>query len=170
MRIIRDADVLYRCGVSEKAALFPAGVSSPAGPAEGSCPRQLQPRPMISFSRANHHALPQLFLPLPTGTHRGECQDLVALFRCSPRPCPDGQCRPETDLGPLNVVCRRQTPDQGIKPSVSPLPQQKSNKIKGNKSNVSAAPGPSHARRDHRPTHGGHEMHAAHPPSTNFRR
>ena len=62
-------------------------------------PRQLPPRPMISFSRSNHHACPSFSSHSRRDPPRGK-PGLVP-FRCPPRPCPNGQGRAEQDLGPL---------------------------------------------------------------------
>lgn len=61
---------------------------------------------MISFSRANHHRLPQLFLPLPTGPTEGKVKN--ALFRFRPRPCPAlqmGNVGPNRSWTP-GLLCR----------------------------------------------------------------
>lgn len=93
-----------RCVISmwgSKSGPFPSSVS-PAGPAEGSCPRQLQPRPMISFSRANHHACPSFSSHFRRDPPRGKSRT-----RSSASPPGLAQhsrwaMSGRTDLGPLN--------------------------------------------------------------------
>ena len=90
---------------------------------------------MISFSRANHHAWPQLFpshfrrRPTEGGKTEPDCAFPAAAPGLVPE-LPDGQYRAEQDLGPLNYL-RLQIPEvrppkiHGSSLLAPPLPQQK---------------------------------------------
>lgn len=77
MRIIRGAVVLYRCGVTKAALSLAASdlLDVPRGHLEVMS-RPLQPRPMISFSRANHHVCPSFSSHFRRDPQRGKAQDL----------------------------------------------------------------------------------------------
>lgn len=156
-----------RCVISmwgSKSGPFPSSVSR-AAPAEGSCPRQLQPRPMISFSRANHHARPGFSSHFRRAPPRGKSR-----MRSSAS-CPGlqmGNVGPKQILDPW-IMVQRQTPDQPIKP-FSPLPQQRrSKKIKKTKA-TSLPLRAFHMRRDRGPTQRRAGINARGSPAlTNFR-
>lgn len=122
-----------RCVISmwgSKSGPFPSSVSR-AAPAEGSCPRQLQPRPMISFSRANHLACPSFSSHFRRDPRRGKSRTRSsASYPGLVQQLQMGNVGPKQILDPW-IVVQRQTPDQPIKPFLPPCPSsRRSKKIK----------------------------------------